>query len=147
MQFTPGRPPAPTVGSASRSISRHDMGCSHSNFCTTAKTHSTLFPYTSRSRSAFCTGAPLPGFLRSERYVHFGSAPPAQALAKAVTPGSPILLLSRSSVCVWHIWHIKRDCQAWRTRVREVSKRGVKAVRPQHTCNCAIAPMAPLNTE
>ena len=68
-------------------------------------------------------------------------APPAQALAKAVTPASPIWLKSRRSVCARHIWHIKRDCQAWRTRC-QVSRHGIKAVRRQSTCNCAMAPPA-----
>ena len=56
----------------------------------------------------------------SQHTFNCARAPPAQALAKTVTPGSPILLLSRSSVCVWHMWHIKRDCQAWRTRARSL---------------------------
>ena len=44
-------------------------------------------------------------------------APPAHALAKAVTPASPILLSVSQSSCKGQMWHTKQDCQAWRTRM------------------------------
>ena len=79
--------------------------------------HTYSAAYCVRFWSAFCTGAGLPGFPLSPMELHFGSAPPAAAWAKAVTPGSPILFPARESPCIWYVRHIKQDCRAWRTRM------------------------------
>ena len=66
-------------------------------------------------------------------------APPAQALAKAVTPASPILFSLSQSSC-------KCKCGTPNKTVRpgehtcQSSRHGIKALRRQLTCNCAMAP-------
>ena len=59
-------------------------------------------------------------------------APPAHSWAKAVMPASPIWLLASESPCARHVWHIKRDCQALRTRVPSLKAWGQGIEAPTH---------------
>ena len=55
--------------------------------------------------------------VRGGRTVNCANDPLAQASANADMPASPIWFPPRLSFCKSHIWHIKQDCQTWRTRV------------------------------
>ena len=146
MQFTPGRPPAPTVGPASRSISRHDMDVRTPIFAPPQRHTLLCFP---------TLLAPAVPFAQAhhclDSYAVRGTCTLAAPHRRRHWP-KPLRPGRRSCCCrdqasAYGTCGTSNETVRHGERVREVSKRGIKTVRRQVTCNRAIAPMAPLNAE